>query len=246
MSGLIGHRGLLLNSGGPATDPFFSSVVLLCHFEGANASTTLTDSSSHARTSTAFGDAQLTTTAPLTGLASGLFDGNGDNWTFPNSTDFDFGAGSFTMEGQATIDSLSKSVNWLLSNRPDTTGGGFFLRANNSGLLQIDCIDSSGSDVFTLSSNPGVITAATPFKWAICRDATTNNTYWFIDGVLVVTATATAYTLGASVEPLWVGSSSGETGSRDWPGKMDELRITKGVCRYTATYTPSAAPFPDA
>jgi hypothetical protein len=28
-------------------------------------------------------------------------------------------------------------------------------------------------------------------------------------------------------------------------GSLDEIRITKGIGRYTSNYTPAAAPFPD-
>ena len=47
----------------PLTDPYFSSVVLLLHGEGANASTAFVDRSSYAHTCTAVGATQVSTAA---------------------------------------------------------------------------------------------------------------------------------------------------------------------------------------
>jgi hypothetical protein len=42
------------------------------------------------------------------------------------------------------------------------------------------------------------------------------------------------------------GGSIARSGGENVVGFLDEIRITKGVCRYTANYTVSTAPFPDA
>src|SRR3990167_10480500 len=47
---------------------------------------------------TANGDAQIDTAQSKFGGASGLFDGTGDTLTIPDSDDFNFGAGDFTVE----------------------------------------------------------------------------------------------------------------------------------------------------
>ena len=66
---------------------------LLLHCDGADASTTFTDSSASARTVSVFADAQIDTAQSVFGGASGYFDGAGDYLTVPTSTDFDFGTG---------------------------------------------------------------------------------------------------------------------------------------------------------
>ena len=81
------------------TDPYFSSVVLLAHFDGTNGATTTTDSSSYARTITLNSGAALSTTSPKFGTASLLTDGADDYGSCAASTDFSFGTGTdFTVE----------------------------------------------------------------------------------------------------------------------------------------------------
>ena len=79
-------------------DPQFGSVSLLLHGNGANGSTTITDSSRFANTVTAVGNAQISTAQSKFGGSSLLFDGTGDRLTIPSSTDFAFGTGDFTVE----------------------------------------------------------------------------------------------------------------------------------------------------
>ena len=72
---------------------------LLLHFDGADAATTIVDSSGNGRPNgTAFGNAQIDTAQKKFGTASLLLDGAGDYITIPASTDFDFGAGDFTID----------------------------------------------------------------------------------------------------------------------------------------------------
>lgn len=81
----------------PGGDPDFASVVLLLHCDGTDGSTTAIDSSNSAHTLTAVGDAQLDTAEKKFGTAAALFDGN-DYFTIPDSSDWDFGTGDFTIE----------------------------------------------------------------------------------------------------------------------------------------------------
>lgn len=225
---------------GPSVDPDFASVVLLCNAQGTNGSTVLTDSSSYARTSTAFNQAQISTSGPIFGVSSALFDGTGDKWTFPTSADFDFGTGLFTVEGFAianvnnvrkelcgtrNIQTLAQGIDVLMSATGKLTFNGY--------LNDVAPYNLAGAT--TIST--GVV-----FHWACTFDGTTLRV--FLDGVLDGSNTPTPG-IGASNGAFNVGSTPVEGGTRDWDGKQAGLRITKGVCRYTATFTPpTPAPWP--
>jgi hypothetical protein len=73
---------------------------VLLHFDGSDASTTITDSNSggSAHTWTAAGNAQIDTAQYKFGGASGLFDGTGDWVTTPDHADFTLGSSDFTID----------------------------------------------------------------------------------------------------------------------------------------------------
>jgi Insecticide toxin TcdB middle/N-terminal region/FG-GAP-like repeat/Salmonella virulence plasmid 65kDa B protein len=88
-------------------DPYWSSVVLLTHMDGADGSTSFTDSSSLGNAVTALGDAQIDTAQSKFGGASALFDGNGDYLTVASSPAFDLWAGDATIEFFARFPTIS-------------------------------------------------------------------------------------------------------------------------------------------
>jgi hypothetical protein len=45
--------------------------------------------------------------------------------------------------------------------------------------------------------------------------------------------------------PLVIGGGAFAPSTRSFSGYIDDLRITKGVARYTAGFTPPTAAFPD-
>jgi hypothetical protein len=74
---------------------------------------------------------------------------------------------------------------------------------------------------------------------AVTRDAS-NATRIFIDGVLRGTMTGTAAPT-SSTGAFTIGEA-GDALAEYFPGLVDEVRISN-VVRYTATFTPSTAPF---
>lgn len=223
-------------------DPNFASVVLLCHFDVASP---FLDSSSYARTLTTNGGAALDTTNKQFGIGSVTCDGNGDNITAPNSTDFDFGSGDFTVECWVRPTSVSPAaLKFIWANR-SLTGfdAGIYIFMNTSGIAQlVGASGTGGANIFSFNSS----TALTASVWthvALVRSGT--NMGWYQGGVLRGSAASVTGAVGVSDGLCYIGSSSGEAGNRDWNGQIDDLRITKGVARYTSNFTPPIVAFPN-
>jgi hypothetical protein len=215
-----------------ATDPDFASVSLLLHMDGTNGSTTFTDSSSSNRTITAFGNAQISTAQNKFGGASALFDGNGDYLTAPSDASFAFGTGNFTVEGWVYFGNLS-----TFSTIVSTRGQGNSLTGWTIGL------DSSERPYFYTNGFDILGSALAQNTWhyfAVAKDG--SNLQMYIDGAQV--GSTFTDTKNYTLQDLAIGSVTG--GLQVWNGYIDDLRITKGVARYTANFTAPTAPFPDA
>lgn len=215
----------------PATDPNFANVSLLLHADGTNGSTSFTDFSPIAHTLTTNGNAQVSTTSPKFGTGSLLLDGSGDDLSIPASTSLAFGTGSFTMEAFIKITAFQNC--YIFGQR---AFGGFHMGVLADGrFLGI-------TPALNSIAEPSVsMVEGTWYHVAFTRDASSNIRI-FVDGVLRNSNTSSED--GNATGTSYVG----QTGINDryFYGRFDELRITKGVCRYTADFTPPTAAFPDA
>ena len=210
------------------SDPNFSSVSLLLHGNGANGSTAFTDSSSYIHTVTPTGDAEISTTQSKFGGASMYFDGSGDYLTATDSS-FAFGTGEFTVEfwmravSTATFEGLLSTGNVNTTDSWQISGGTNLAFGSQSG-------PSVGDTFPSLNTWHHV---------AVVRDASSVVTM-YINGTNVDSATDTN---DYSANNLKIGTNRAVDNFYD--GYIDDLRITKGVARYTSNFTPPTAPLPD-
>lgn len=72
--------------------------VLMLHMDGTDEGTTFTDSSTSAHTVTANGQTNTEIGQSMFGSASGQFDGTDDYLSIPDSADWNFGNGDFTID----------------------------------------------------------------------------------------------------------------------------------------------------
>jgi hypothetical protein len=228
-------------SAGPS-DPYWSSVVLLLHCDGTNGSTTFTDSSSSNKTATANGNAQITTTNPKFGSGAYLGDGNSDSVTFADTDDWHFGSGDWTVEFWLNLSNNAGASKQIIAQR---NSGVFcpFLLQTNSGILQAWL--SLNNATWTGGASPTINSATTIanntwYHIALCRGGT--SVRLFIDGTQVGSTyniSTNSFTNSANVMNIGGYSTSCVT------GRIDELRITKGVARYTANFTAPTEAFPN-
>ena len=218
-------------------DLYFANVSLLLRGDGTNGSTTFTDGSSNNFAITPVGNAQISTTQSKFGGASMFFDGVGDYIQSPVNSAFAYGTGDFTVEmwlyPVSGMSGLRTFYNNLLSGGGDT---GFYLwmHAAGAGFYSIDLLPSSAAYIVNSSAND--IQAGQWSHFALTRSGTTIR--GFVNGAQIWTAT---YTLNVTVNQMRLASPLGNGSGSDWNGYIDDLRITKGVARYTANFTPPGA-----
>lgn len=237
---------LRVAGGGGGGDPNFSDVSLLMHFDGANGSTTFVDSSSNALTATAQGNAQLSTAQSRFGTASLLLDGAGDYVRIPAAAGgpLDFGSGNFTIEGWIRVTALTSSLSEDAVLGVASSGGS----TTYSVRISTTSAQLFGSGTFggTLRNAiaAGTVALNTWMHFAVVRNGGSLRSYLNGAGGTSVSVSGALQAPNSNLALGTLGDFA--TGTRDYHGFIDELRITKGVARYTADFTPPTAPFPDA
>jgi hypothetical protein len=226
-----------------------SDTQLLMHYDGSDASTTITDSSSNAVTLVAQGDAQLDTAYKKYGTASLILDGNGDAVTSADST-FDtsgvYGTADWTIEGWFRPANVGAAAEHII-----TKGGEGRLTANyigwsfsmeTTGDIKFGWRSGTGGSEDIICKS-GAITHVngTWYHLAAVRDG--NNFYVYEDGVNITTGGVLASTdslTNDATRDLNIGRSSDNGGYVT--GHLDEWRIST-VCRYPAgtTFTPNSS-----
>ena len=246
MSPLTEPTRLTLAKGQPVpNDPNFAFNSLLLHGNGTNGSTVITDSSGSPKAVTAVGNAQISTAIAdpfnnSTGVIA--FDGTGDAATTANSSDFRLN-GDFTVELWVYPNSLTAEKYFVShydfgSAQRDWRFG---LKVG-SAHLHFQFVSANGATENEISAGVG-LTLTTWQHIAVTKNGSTSRI--FINGIQQASSTALV-DLGGSTALLSIGSilNSGSP-ALGFNGYIDEFRITKGVARYTANFTPPTAPFPD-
>lgn len=217
-------------------DADFSSVKLLLHCDGTNGSTTFTDVKGH--TVTTHGNAQISTAQSKFGGASGLFDGSGDTLSLAAHSDWDISTGDWTIEGWIRVGALGCAV---VSRRSGSTSGWVVQIHTDGSVIFRASIGGTWSD-FWMQTAASVISINTWHHVAWVRNG--NTFYTFVDGVQKSTMTNSNAISNESSQPLRIGVAN-QLAEDYYNGYLDDIRITKGVARYTANFTPPTEAFPD-
>jgi len=200
--------------------------------------TTFTDSSSAARTVSRFGNTEIRTAQSKFGGASGYFDGTGDYLSVSSAADLNMGSGDFTIEFWFRWDS-SQTVSF-----PRLLSKGVYGAA---GTLEI-CLNPSNGNVFAIYGASsvsigfgGATSSGTWNQFTMSRSGTTLR--GFVNGTQGGSSPYTVSEDFTNSTALLIANSQA---SEPFAGYIDELRITKGVARRTANFTPATVAFPDA
>lgn len=216
-------------------DVNWSNVSLLLRCNDSNGATAFTDDSSAARAITVVGNAQVTTTDPKYGSGSALFDGSGDRLTAALSAALHLASGEFTIEC------------WV--KRAAATSATILSYGNSSFYVWDFSISPGGQPSFNGTNASGgsvtVSAGSVPLNtWTHLAATRSGSTFrLFVNGSQVSSNTSSA-----SMSPSLTGASlsigAAVAGGSTLNGQLDDIRITAGVARYTANFTPPAAELP--
>lgn len=112
---------------------------------------------------------------------------------------------------------------------------------NGSGYLRL--VVGAGNTVgyFQLVTSNTLLSTSTWVHIAAVKNGSTLTLYQ--NGVNVASATQSG-TIVDGGKPLLVGYETGQNSAHYWSGYIDDIRITRGIARYTANFTPPARALP--
>ena len=176
------------------------------------------------KTLTAVGNAKLTQSVKKFGTASLILDGTGDYVTVASSDDFGFGTGNFTIEGWFYKNTATQMV--LFDMRTTSSQSSIYVESNAAGNLRLFV-----SGAYRLTSSNAMPTG----EWThVAISRVSDVTRFFINGVVSTNTYADTNDYG-SAKPLVLGASF--TGTTAVNGYIDDFRVSKGIGRYTTTFT---------
>jgi len=230
------------NSSSIPGDVYYNSCSLLMHFSGSDGSTTFVDNSSSPKSFTRYGNAQISTVQSKFGGSSLYLDGTGDYITTTyTTTAFDWWTTDYTIECfiyPNNSSSLSYSNVPVLIGNLDPSSGINYWSFGPLNSKQLSFYYYNGVSLY-LSSTETINVG----QWNhIAMTKNSTGIRLFINGTMSVSSASVSGTPQSSNSyPLVIGQSNNVCIN----GYIDELRITKGVARYTSSFTVPESVFPD-
>ena len=191
------------------------------------------DKSQSVKTLALNGDVKSSTTQSKYLTSSMYFDGTGDLVSTAQSANL--GTGDFTIEAWVYPTALNGNDTFIAEHWAGVSAG-FIFRAHTNNYLSI----------FDGSTNQASSTAIVTNQWQhVAASRSSGTLKLFIDGtqVLSVSNSTTSLTGNGSGESITVGAIHNGSGSftNFFNGYISDARVTKGLARYTANFTPPAA-----
>ena len=181
------------------------------------------------------GNAQVSTSVVKYGTGSMKFNGTTDYLTAPTSPQFAFGTGAWTIEGWVYPNSVTALQSLIDTRATATSTTGVLVSITALGFISVTV---NNAILFTSS------TAMTISAWthvAVVQNGTTITLY--LNGTKPTTGSGTSST-SLTDQYLRLGASAG-TAANFYNGYLDDVRITKGIARYTANFTAPTSAFPN-
>lgn len=203
--------------------------VLLMHCDGADNSTSFSDSSASGHTLTANGDAKITTANKVFGTGALTLGGANGFVSIPDSANWDF-TGDFAIDLRVRPTSFGNTT--LISNYAGA-GSGWSIQINSGTTLRFGWGDTVViSATVSLSTN-------TWYHVAVTRSG--SSVRLFLNGTQVGSTATSSTSFSGTTTQVRIGALPGV--GQYFVGKMDEIRVSKGNARWTSNFTPPSAPY---
>ena len=220
----------------PGSDPYFANVSLLLHMDGTG-SAFVDSSPSPKAINASYGSPTQSTTKSKFGGKSLYLNGS-SSIAAQASSAFDFGAGDFTIEFWVLFDSVASGQR--VAGGDQQSGGSYNWALFTTVSGRLDYYMSTGTP-WDIANGQQFGSVATD-QWyhvALVRNGTTITGY--LNGVAGSSVTSSSALASNSTNGPHFGFATGGY----FNGYVDDVRITKGVARYSTTFTPPTAAFPD-
>lgn len=203
---------------------------LLLHCNGPEDSTLFLDSGVTGHAVTAHGNARVRTEHPMFGDGAAYFDGASSYLSVADSLDFLWSA-DFTFECFVRFSGVNGTMNIFAHG--DDSASKFSLRRNHN--LNRWELEIGGNTYYYTS----VVLNATYYHLEISRSA--GNVRLFQNGVALGSVVADATVIDPGSNGIYVGGDYNHTNYM--VGYLDEIRISQGIARHSANFTPPTQEF---
>lgn len=222
--------GLLKKDTPPSTDPFYNNVSLLLLANGEEGSTTFIDSGPANRTVSIHSENPVITTA-VSKFGGGSL--TGGRISVPYDSAFDFGVGDFTIELWFRYEgTLLNEFRFTLGS----TNSYLSFGSRVSGMRQIGLVLEG------LSWDTEVLWTPEPAGvWAHLAVSRSNGTVRLFQNGTLLGSNNSSRDWSMNNNPFIVSASNITDIDIAY---IDDLRVTKGVARYTAAFTPPTSQLP--
>jgi hypothetical protein len=218
--------------------------VLLLEFVGGFGDSSPVQNTVMAHNGASIDASQYVFSKVILGTGAGKFVAASDEFlTVTNSADWNFGSGNFTIDFWVRFTSLPSNGNAMefLMQEQDTDNRWQMYVYDSSGTysLHFDWV-TSGSSFGPNGVDFSSLSTATWYHIAIARSG--NTFYYFLDGSELGTSQSYSTAIGTYSGTLYIGEA-GTYSEYYLDGWLKEVRVSKGIARWTSNFTPPSAEY---
>ena len=186
------------------------------------------------------GNAQIDTAIKKYGTGSLEFDGSGDYLKILQNDGLELGSGDYTIECWVNISAAANVGGIFSKGLPSTLNTSTWSLEFNTTNNYVSWYVQAASISYIITGSQNIKTS----NWihiAVTRSG--NDTKLFVNGVQDGSTYTGGYTIATGGD-LYLGTGFYAPTTRTITGYIDDFRITKGIARYTSSFTPPDAALP--